>query len=130
MSHDRTIRTLPPDEWDRLLTFEPFRSGGLPDPTFWRIIVAEQAGAIVGFLGIWTAIHTEPFYLAPDVRHQPQLFMGMWAEAQRHLAAAGATMVFATVDDDQPDLQRLWEKFGFVGAPGRLFVGDLTQLPT
>lgn len=131
---DAAIRVLPVDEWPRLLAHEPFASGGLPDPTFWRIIVAEQpdgAGSsrIVAFVCLWTAIHCEPVWFDPAVRNHPKLFMGLWHAARQQVEASGASMVFATIDDDRPDLQALWQSFGFVGAPGRLYIGALDQLP-
>lgn len=122
------IRPLPVEEWPRLLTQEPFRSGGLPDPTFWRIIVAERdqtGGPIVAFVCLWTAIHCEPVWFDPTVRHHPKLFQGLWEAAQTTVAAAGGSMVFATIDDDDPGLQDLWQRFGFIRAPGRLYVKEI-----
>lgn len=126
------VRELPADEWDRLTALPPFDVGGLPDPQLWRIIVAEQGGPggpIVAFNCLWTAIHSEPVWFHPSVRHHPKLFMDLWAASRAVVAESGGQMVFATVDDDQPALQDLWQRFGFVRAPGRLYVGDLDQLP-
>lgn len=126
------VRALPIDEWDRLLTLPPFQEQGLPDPRFWRIIVAEQGGPggrIVAHVSVWTAVHCEPVWFDPDARHHPALFMGIWREARQVVEDAGGSMVFATIDDDRTDLQTLWEKFGFVRAPGRLYVGLLDRLP-
>lgn len=126
---DPAIRVLPVDEWPRLLAHEPFASGGLPDPTFWRIIVAEQDQRIVAFVCLWTAIHCEPVWFDPAHRHHPKLFLGLWQAARAEVEACDGQMVFATVDDDRPDLQDLWQRFGFVRAPGRMYVGMLESLP-
>jgi hypothetical protein len=126
------VRELPADEWPRLAALAPFDTGGLPDPLQWRIIVAEAGGPggpIVAYCGLWTAIHCEPTWFAPEVRHHPKLWQDLWATTRGIVEDAGGQMVFATIDDDRPDLQTLWQKFGFVRAPGRLYVGDLDQLP-
>lgn len=128
-----TVRVLPPEDWERLRDFEPFNLGGLPDPAAWRIIVAEQGGVggpIVAFVCLWGAIHCEPAWFDPAVRHHPKLFLGLWSEARRVLTEEiGAQMVFSTIDDDKPELQALWERFGFIRGPGRQYVGDLDRLP-
>lgn len=132
MAAEPVVRELPPVEWDRLITFYPFDVGGLPDPALWRIIVAERGGPggpIVAFNCLWTAIHSEPVWFNPEVRHHPKLFMDLWAATRQIVEASGGRMVFATVDDDNQPLQDLWQKFGFVRAPGRLYAGDLDQLP-
>lgn len=123
------IRDLPPEEWDRLRTLTPFDVGGLPNPAFWRILVIEVDQQIRGYVCLWTAIHCEPLWLDDSLRHHPKLFMDLWVAARAVVQDAGAAMVFSTVDDDRPDLQALWQKFGFVAAPGRLFIGDLDQMP-
>lgn len=126
------VRILPPEDWPRLTAYPPFDTGGLPDPQYWRMIVAERGatgGPIVAFVCLWTALHCEPVWFTPELRHHPKVFMDLWRAARQQVEAAGAQMVFATVDDDRPDLQALWGKFGFVAAPGRLYVGDLDRLP-
>lgn len=126
------VRELPAEDWHRLSTLVPFDIGGLPDPLQWRIIVAEEGGPggkIVAYCGLWTAIHCEPTWFDPSVRHHPKLFMDLWRTVREVVEGVGGQMVFATIDDDRPDLQTLWEKFGFVGAPGRLYLGELSRMP-
>jgi len=124
---DVTVRELPPEEWSRLASYEPFASGGIPPAAHWRIVVAEEAGVLVGFTCLYEAVHLEPVWIAPSHRHQPGLFAGLWRESRRILDANGVQMIFAVVGDHLPQQQALVERFGFTPAPGRLYLCDVTQ---
>ena len=80
-SLETPVRELPEAEWYRLANFEPFRSGGLPQPDHWRMIVAERGGAggpIVAFSGVWIGAHCEPTWIAEEYRYHPKLFLSLW----------------------------------------------------
>lgn len=64
------IETLPHDAYHELLQFEEFRQNGLPSP-FSIVIVArhEETDEIKGFWVSQMVVHTEPVYIAPDVRN-------------------------------------------------------------
>src|SRR5262245_66643005 len=98
-----TVRQLPPEEFPRLASFEPFASHGLPDPTHWRVIVAEVDSAIVGFVCLFEAVHLEPLWGAPAYRARPrpfhQLLTDPWPDAQSALHEAGVQVVLAGVPD-------------------------------
>ena len=124
---DTLVRELPAAEWYRLAEFEPFASGGLPDPSHWKVVVGEEAGSIVAFTCLYEAVHYEPIWIAESHRHRPGLFAGLWRETRRILDAHGVGMIFATVPDTLPRQQALVERFGFIPATGRLYVCDVSQ---
>ena len=123
-----TIRELPSEEWPRLLDFEPFASAGLPNADFWRVIVGEDDGRIIGFTCIYTAVHFEPVWTDPAYRHQPDLFRGLWRESKKILDEHGVQMIFAVVPDSLPHQKALVEHVGFVPAPGQLYVVETDKV--
>jgi len=125
---DLQIRQLPPEEWPRLLAFEPFASGGIPPAEHWRILVAEEAGQIVGFTCLYTAVHFEPIWIDPSHRHQPGLFAELWRASKTILDEYGVQLLFVQVPDTLPQQKRLVERFGFVAAPGQLYIGEVEKV--
>lgn len=126
---DITVRELPAAEWERLRAFEPFASGGLPDaPEHWRVIVAEEAGTIVGFTCMYQTVHYEPIYIDPAHRHQPGLFAGLWRESKRIFDAHGIQLIHVTVPNSLPSQQRMVERFGFIPADGKLYLGEVDKI--
>lgn len=117
-----TVRVLPPEDWGRLRDHEPFTTGGLPDPEYWRIVVAEQGDRIVAFTCLYTAVHYEPIWIHPEFRHRPQLFLDLWRASKAILDEAGVQLLFAQVPDSLPHQKRMVEKFGFQPAPGQLYL--------
>lgn len=125
------VRLLPAEEWPRLLTFEPFASGGLPTPDQWRIIVAEEAGQIVAFCCVFAAAHLEPWYIAPSHRRHPGVARGLVRASYQLLRELDIGAAFAIVSDLQPEQQAIVERLGFTAAPGRLYtiaVDDLEEI--
>jgi len=118
------IRVLPPEEWDRLRTFPDFL-GGLPDPSHWRIIVAEDAGQILAYNCLYEAVHAEPLWIRPDHRHHAHLFRDLWRVTKQTLEEAGVDLVHVCVPDTLPGQQRLVEKFGGIPAPGKLYLLEI-----
>ncbi|HEY6415242.1 MAG TPA: hypothetical protein VIX41_03355 [Acidimicrobiales bacterium] len=128
-----TVRVLPPEEWARLSAYEPFRSGGLPDPTHWRVLVAEVGPDLVGFVCLFDAVHLEPLWIAPEYRLRPRLFeqllTDLWSGARAILRDAEVQAVFAVVDDDhRPRGARFVEHLGFRPAQAQLFVVPVSDL--
>jgi hypothetical protein len=117
-----TVRQLPAEEWARLLDLEPFASGGLPDPEHWRIIVAEVDGRIVGFCGLFNTVHWDPWWIDQAYQKHPAVFGGLLRAGLGVLTEFGVQTVHTTVPDIRPDLQALVEHFGFIEAPGKLYV--------
>lgn len=123
-----TTRELPAAEWPRLLDFEPFATGGLPNADYWRVVVAEDDEQIVGFTCLYTAVHFEPIWIDPAHRHQPALFRGLWQESRRILDEHGVQMIFAVVPDHLPHQKQLVEHVGFTPAPGQLYVVETEKV--
>ena len=117
-----TVRVLPPTEWTRLLPFEPFASGGLPTTDQWRIIVAEEAGAIVAFCCVFAAAHWEPWFIAPSHRRNPAVARGLIRAGRDLLRELDIGAAFAVVSDAQLEQQAIVERLGFTPAPGKLYV--------
>ncbi len=118
------IRELPPEEWSRLLAFQPFDTQGLPPTPTSRIMVAEvggPGGAIVGYWGIFMAIHIEPLWIAPEYRKRPGVVRRMWRGIQSLLADLGADTAFACIFEADAPNKPLAQKLGFVEAPGKLY---------
>ena len=119
-----TFRLLPPEEWTRLVEtgMEPFVSFGLPDPEHWRLIVAEVEGRIIGLSGLYNSVHNDPWWIAPEARHSPTVVRGLWRETKKVLDEAGVSFIYATVADQQPEVQAMVQRLGYVPAPGKLFL--------
>ena len=125
---DVRVRSLPPEEWSKLLAFEPFASGGLPNPDQWRMIVAEEGATIVGFTGLFAGAHWEPWYLDPAARKHPGIARGLIREGLAVMKDLGIDAAYAVVTDDLPEQQALLERFGFTPAPGKLYSVVITDL--
>jgi hypothetical protein len=122
-----TLRQLPPEEWPRLLAFEPFTSTGLPSPDHWRVIVAERAGVIVAFNCLFEAIHMEPLWVAPEYRGRPhefyELLTRLWGATKSVLQDAQVPYVFACVNDESlPRVHDFVRHLGYIPADGKLYV--------
>lgn len=65
-----TIRALPPEEWSRLEARFKANGSPLPSPRFAQIVVAEEAGDIVGLVTVQLVPHMEPIWVAPAFRGQ------------------------------------------------------------
>lgn len=120
------VRELPAAEWWRLEGLPDFQ-WGLPDPHSWRIIVAEEGGPggrIIGYNGVYDAVHSEPCWIDPAHRHHPGVFRDLWRGTLDVLEDLGEALVHVCVSDELPKQQALVEKMGFVPAPGKLYVLD------
>lgn len=116
-----TFRQLPVAEWDKLRAFSPFDQG-LPNPDHWRVIVAEEDGAIVGHCSLFDTVHWDAFYVHPDHRGKATVFGGLIREGLQMLEEAGVHLVHSTVSNSRPDMQALLERFGYTPAEGKLYL--------
>jgi hypothetical protein len=117
------IRELPQDEWYRLEGIGPFASAGVPEPSDnWRLIVAEDAGEIVGVCGLFTAVHWDPWWVKATYQGNPAVFGGLVEAGLQTLHDLGIDTVHTTVPHDQPMLKAMLERFGYTGAPGQLYI--------
>lgn len=115
-----TIRELPPDEWDRLLTFEPWvTQGAMPPFEHWRFLVAEEAGKILGYCALYNAVHWEPWVIRPEAQHRPGVVRGLIHAGLAILAETQVTAAFCLAD---AETGALVEHFGFVPSPQTLYV--------
>ena len=110
-------------EWEKLRDFPPFNTGGLPlSDEHFKILVAEEDGRIIGLCGLSTQIHWDPWYIDSEHQGKAGVFRALVASGLDLLRSVGAAGVHTTVPDDRQDLSELVVKFGFIPAPGRLFL--------
>jgi hypothetical protein len=119
-----TRRLLPPEEWEKIAAREPFVSGGLPDPTYWRIVVVEDDGQIVGSCALLDTVHWDAWNVDPAYRGNPVVFKELIEGGVSVMIEYGIELVHTTVPDGRPDLEAMLERFGFRRAPGTLFYFD------
>lgn len=117
-----TTRVLPPEEWTRLVDFEPFRSTGLPDrPDLWRIGVVERDGQIVAFSALFTTVHWDLFHVVPAERGNPAVFRALLERGAETMIEHQIAVVHTTVPAGQPELEAMLERFGFTRTEGALY---------
>lgn len=118
-----TFRQLPPEEWPRIVEagIEPFATYGLPDPTHWIFLVAEQDGGILGVSSLYETVHND-WFIAPAARRHPAIVQGLWNATRAALEEYGVQMIHATVSDAQVEVQAMVERLGYQKAQGQLYV--------
>jgi hypothetical protein len=116
-----TSRTLPPDEWSKVAAIEPFASGGLPDPAYWRIVVVERDEVIVACCSLFDAVHWDCFWIAEADQKNPVVVRELVEGGVGVMDDLGIDLVHTTVAHDRQDLQDLLIRLGFSRAPGDLF---------
>ena len=116
-------RTLDVEEWPRLLTdgIEPYATYGLPEPGHWIILAAiDEDGTIVGTSTLVETVQNH-WYISPHTRRNPVVVDQLWQATRAVLDAHRVETIHATVSDDQPDVQAMVERLGYVPAPGKLY---------
>jgi len=121
-----TTRELPATEWHKLTTIPPFDQG-LPDPAHWRILGVEEDGEIVGICGASDQVHWDPWWIAPDHQGKVGVFRQLVEAGIQMFQTSAVAGVHLTVPNDRPDLQELVERFGFVEAPGKLYLFEIPK---
>lgn len=125
------IRELPEAEWYRLqeLPDGPYAEVSLPPSDTCRIVVIEQDRQLLGYWVISAAIHLDPLYLDPSVRHHPRLALAFTGAVVHTLQRTGARFAYAVIADLQPENAAMAAHLGFVRVPGALYAG-LIPAPT
>lgn len=124
-----TVRELPIAEWEKLRDFPPFDIAGIPSSDeHFKILVAEVDGRIIGLCGLSTQIHWDPWFIDPTHQGKSGVFRALVAEGLGILRAVGAAGVHTTVPLDRPDLVDLVQRFGFIDAPGKLFLLNVADV--
>ncbi|KKM71146.1 hypothetical protein LCGC14_1433570 [marine sediment metagenome] len=127
-----TVRSLPPEEYPRILDAPGPLSElpGLPDPDHSRIIVLEDAdGQIRGYWLLFNAIHAEPLYLAPEVRQRAKAGRDLLRQVYTELREAGVQTVFAVVSPEDLDtIGPMAEHLGLHPLPGTIYMGQVSTV--
>jgi hypothetical protein len=116
-----TQRILPPEEWGRVASIEPFASGGLPDPAHWRIVVVERDGQIVACCSLFDAVHWDLFWVAESERGNPVVFKELIEGGVTVMDEFDVQQVHTTVPWGNPAIEEMLQRFGFRPAPGTLY---------
>lgn len=116
-----TTRVLPPEEWTRIQHLEPFASGGLPNPDYWRIVVVERDGQIVGMCSLFETVHWDCFWVDPAERGNAVVFRDVIEGGIQTMRDLGIAMVHTTVKHDGGPEAQMLEKFGFQRTLGALY---------
>lgn len=116
-----THRLLPPAEWDRLTTIPPFNQGGLPNPTYWRIIVVERDGEIVATCALFDTVHWDGFWMADGDQGNPVVFRKLLEGGLQVMQDHDIAMVHTTVPTSRTDLADMLLRFGFQPSQSDLF---------
>lgn len=120
-----TSRLLPKTEWPRVAAFAPFNQTGLPVGEIaehWEILVVEDDGVIVACCSLSDQVHWDGFSVVEGYRRNPTVFRALLEESLRALVDAGVPGAHLTIPDGHPELTAMVERFGFVPAPGRLYL--------
>ena len=120
-----TARILPYAEWDKVADRPPFNVAGLPDESVaahWEIIVVEADGAIVACCSLSDQVHWDGFSVDEAYQGNPAVFRHLLAFSLLQLQAAQVPGAHLTIPHDQPVLEAMVERFGFVKAPGSLYI--------
>lgn len=79
------IRELPPAEWHRLAELPEWGADFHPDPAEFKILIAEEAGEIVGSWAATRLWHLEGFWIAPSQRKRTFLPVRLMAAMRKFL---------------------------------------------
>jgi hypothetical protein len=115
-----TTRLLPTDEWARLAGTEletvwPH----LPDTA--RVIVVEnEAGAIVGCWALFTSVHAEGVWIAPEHRKGSVVARRLLVGMKRQLEDMDATAFMTGAVSD--DVRHIIQALGGTALPGEQYV--------
>jgi hypothetical protein len=100
---------------------EPFASGGLPNPAYWRIVVVERDGQVVAMCSLFDAVHWDMFWVAGPDQGNPAVFRELITGGVQVMVDHDIQQVHTTVPTGRPDLEAMLERFGFTRAPGALY---------
>lgn len=93
------VRTLRPDEHERLIGLGPFKDCG-PDPATSLVVVAEDdEGKIVGYWCAFNAVHLEPLWVVEAARNDG-VAAALWVGLREVLDEHGIANAFAMVADE------------------------------
>ena len=117
-------RVLEQFEWDRVKDRPPYDQTGLPAKDgHWEIIIVEdRTGEILASCAIFDTVHWDSWWIDPAHQGKAGAFRALVAQGLDELNARQIVGVHTTVPDTRPDLQELVERFGFMPAPGKLFL--------
>lgn len=117
-------RLLPPEEWERLRDYGPFKAAGvLPDSAHALVVVVEDGtGAILACWMAHDAVLLEGLYAPPAGRHRVPVAKALLFGMVDALRSRGVLQAFTVTTD--PAIERLAATAGFVNVA----VGTLHQL--
>lgn len=123
------VRVLKPEEYPRLReaesgTWQP--NSPLPNPESAIIIVAEVGERIVAHWVIFTAVHLEAAWIAPDHRMKPRVLHQIFDLTFGILKDMGVLGVFTNASTEA--VERLAQGLGFLKIPGSIYFTTLDRV--
>lgn len=112
------LRILPREEWPRLVGTE-LEAVWPHLPESAQVIVVEDGDRIVGCWAVFSLVHVEGLWIAPDKQKNPRIGIQLLRGMEAIAGAMGAKAVNTGAMSD--DVVRLLEKRGAVELPGRHF---------
>lgn len=100
-----------------------------PDkPDSWLHLTVEQDGVLVGRCELFTAVHWDGWWIAPEARGGGVVLKALVHAALALLQQAGLDTVYTGVEDAGDEgIAALLEHFGFRPAPGRLYLLQVAE---
>lgn len=114
-----TSRILPAEEWDRL----PTEVTHTLNPDFSYVAVVEMDGEIVARWAALNTVHLEGLFIEEAHRQHPAVARQLMTTMFQTLKGVGVVSVVTIIQD--PGVQALAERVGFVVVPGAVYRLDL-----
>lgn len=119
-----TVRDLPPEEWHKLEGHPALQGQPLPDPTYHRVVVAEDGEELVAAWFMIHVVHLEPVWIDPRYRGG-RLPVRMLSEISSILDSCTVTKAFCFAD--RPEIAGYLQRLGMQKLPYETF---LYEVPT
>lgn len=110
-----TSRLLPPTEYDRLAGTLLEHVVSDLDPVLTRVMVVEDAGAVVGCFVLTPLWHAEGLWIAPDHPRRAGIARRLWTGLHRLVQAFHVRSVMTAAMDER--VVQFWERAGAVPLP-------------
>ena len=117
-------RVLPEAEWDKVADRAPYNLAGLPPPNHhWLILVVEDDdGRVLASCALSDQVHWDGWDINPEAQGHAGVFRALLQLGISELQKSGVPGAHLTIPDGRPDLEHMVDRFGFLKAPGVLFV--------
>jgi len=120
------IRELPAEEWGKLEGHPALGGQSLPDPTYHKIVVAEDGDRIVGAWFMMQVIHLEPVWIDPLYRGGT-LPLRLLSTMSSILDSCSVKQAFCFAD--RPEIAGYLQRLGMHKLPYETFMYEVPSCP-